>query len=272
MKKLVIVAVVAATLALTGCMVSFGPPILLSETVVVPSVERLSVLNSVGSIEITGTARTDVKVTAYVYQTTPGLIPGLQTPAESIQLAIDTSDGILIRHTPFDARGIGVAYRIEVPIGLAVNLVTSSTGSITVRDVAGDPILRTSTGSVAAEGIAGTISASTSTGSITVRRADAVASLSSGTGSITAEIRGLPDNEASIPISTSTGSIRLSIDPNLSISVHANTGTGSVTVHEDLHFVISHFGSGGLEATMNGGGNLLSVDTGTGSIAFSPLD
>ena len=272
MKKPLVIAAALTTLAITGCMVSFGPPNIITENVAVPAVETLSVQNSVGSIEITGTARSDVAITAYVYQITPGLIPGMQTPAESVQLDIDTSDGILVRHAPYDARGISIEYEIQIPTGLAIDRVASSTGSITVRDVAGDALLETSTGSITVEGAAGTVSASTSTGSISVRDADAVSSLSSDTGAIMAEIRGLPADETPIPISTSTGSITLYIDPSLRLTVRAETGTGSITVHEGLQLVISQFERDGLEATMNGGGNLLSVDTATGSISLYPLN
>jgi hypothetical protein len=272
MKKLLVVATILIALTISGCTFYFGPPRIITETVAVPSVESLSVQAVTGSIEIIGTARSDVAITAYVTRTSFGLFPETQTPVESVEIDIDTSNGIMIRHSPFDGRGISVAYEIEVPSDLAIDTVTSSTGSITVRNVAGDPVLNTSTGSITAEDVAGMVSADTSTGSLTIRGTDAVASLSSDTGSITAEIRGVPDNGATVPIETSTGSIRLSIDPTLSLAIHADTGTGSVTVDDDLQFLITHLGSDGLEATMNAGGNLLSVETGTGSITFSPLD
>lgn len=273
MKRVAVpVALCAAIIVgLSGCIVSVSPPRIITETLAVSPDSTLRVENSVGSISIIGTERDDIDVTMTVAQASFGLFAGYVTPLESVQLDADYSDGVLLRHTPFDARGISVSYEILAPSLMRIGSVTSSTGSIHVEDLAGDPLLTTSTGSITADGISGTVTAITSTGSITVTNSAAVAALETSTGSITAEIRNLPAGTEPIPIDSSTGSIAIAIDTTLPLTIRAETGTGSINVHPDLDLAVRWYDDDSLEADLNGGGTVLDIEAGTGSVSLYPL-
>lgn len=262
---------VAAFVVITGCTITFGEPSIVNSQLEVPAERSVAVANNVGSVEIVGTERNNVDVTMTVRSTSLGFFPANRTPPELVEIGVDTADGLRINHEPFDARGISVSYDIEVPSDVRVASITSDTGSITVRNVAGNSILRTSTGSVTAEGIDGTVIAETDTGRVSVLGAAAIASLDSDTGSITAEIRGLDPDFDQVPITSSTGSITVYINPALDLVIHAETSTGSINVDADLGLVLTHVGNHELTATMNGGGTLLVVETDTGSINLESL-
>jgi hypothetical protein len=272
MKKTIPALCAAAVMlvALAGCTITLGPPRILEQTVDVPAIHTISVANTVGSIEITGTSRADVRVTAYVQQVGLGWF-GTPAPLESIELDITTGNGIQVSHSPIDARGISVSYEIEVPSWLDVETVTSETGSITVGNVDGSPLLQTSTGSITATDISGTVTAETSTGSVTVRNTGSIRSISSDTGSILAEITGLPAGGGPVVLETSTGSVAAWINPELALSIEAETGTGGISVDSGLGIAISYFSSHRLMGTMNGGGTLLDLQTSTGSIVLEGL-
>jgi len=268
--KLIVGAIVAV--AISGCTISFGPPEITNTQIEVPEVASLAVANTVGSVTISGSERVDVDVTMSVQSTSLGIIPVNHTPPELVTLAVDTSDGIKLHHDPFDARGVSVSYDIDAPADIRVASVTSETGSVTVRNVAGNSILRTSTGSITAENIRGTVVAETSTGRVSVTGANAIASIESDTGSITAEIRGLDMDFDEVPITTSTGSITVFINPALDLRIHAETSTGSIHVDPGLGLTLDGFGNDSLTATMNAGGQMFVIETSTGSIYLETLD
>jgi len=271
MKTIGIIAAAAAVLVVAGCTVTVEPARVLEETVAIAGDQTLSVVGNVGSIDITGTSRSDVSVTAYVVRTTPVLLSGAVTPLDEVRLSIDASDGIVISHVPFDTSGLSVSYEIEVPRDFSIDTIVTGTGSIALNNVTGNPHLLTSTGSIAVDGLDGELEAQTSTGSITARNVTLVTSLISSTGSITAGIQQVPVDARTQSIRTSTGSISLFINPNLRLSILAETATGSIFTNGGLGLEIRDAGDC-VEARLNGGGTCLSVSTGTGSISLYRLD
>jgi len=126
-----------------------------------------------------------------------------------------------------------VSYVISVPATTAVNL-TSSTGSLQVRDLAGDVQARASTGSVELTGLqSSTVTAETSTGSVLVRFTAPPTSVSARASTGSVEVV-LPEDGTKYDVraSTSTGqqSVTVPVDSGSPRHVTASTSTGSVDV------------------------------------------
>jgi hypothetical protein len=126
-----------------------------------------------------------------------------------------------------------VSYVVTVPPTTALT-VSTSTGSVQVRDMSAGVQARTSTGSVALTGLrAGTVSAQTSTGSVLVQFAVPPSSVTAhaSTGSVEVVVPA-DGTKYDVQASTSTGqqSVTLPIDSSSPRHITASTSTGSVEV------------------------------------------
>ena len=147
-----------------------------------------------------------------------------------------SGDVLTIRARCAETVGFGrcsVSYILSVPEATAVNL-TSSTGSLQVRDLSGDVQARASTGSVELTGLrSSTATAETSTGSVLVSFAASPTSVSARASTGSVDIV-LPQDgtEYDVRASTSTGhqSITVPVRTKSPRHIIASTSTGSVAV------------------------------------------
>lgn len=126
-----------------------------------------------------------------------------------------------------------VSYLLSVPAQTAVTL-TTSTGSVQARDLAGDVQAITSTGSVDLSGLrAASVTAQTSTGSVVVRFAAPPTSVTAQTGTGSVEVVVPADATAyDVRATTSVGqqTVQVPVDSGSPHRIVVTASTGSVTV------------------------------------------
>jgi hypothetical protein len=164
---------------------------------------------------------------------------------------------------------VGVGRRsltLTVMVPRTTNLdLHSGDGSITVSGAAGDHKFHTGDGSIEGRNLDGRLAASTGDGSVKVEGRFDLLDLHTGDGSIEAAAKEGSALAASWSIRTGDGSVTLRVPPDLKANIDARTGDGRVTL--DLPVAVS----GSLRpthvtGTINGGGGLLMIRTGDGSI------
>lgn len=159
---------------------------------------------------------------------------------------------------------------------------SAGSGSLVLKDIGGGAELRTGSGSIRAEGIAGPVEASTGSGSIAlVQVASGDVRISTGSGR--ADLRGIDG-----ALVARTGSGGIAVDGRQSGAWDLETGSGSVRIDlpEDAAFALdARTGSGRLESShpvtvqglvdrgrltgrVRGGGPVLRVRTGSGSVSI----
>jgi len=167
------------------------------------------------------------------------------------------------RGTDLDAKTSDGA--IEVPALEGSVRARTSDGAISLEGAKGTIVLSSSDGRIAAHGVDGTLDAHASDGAITVDgRFDAL-KLSTSDGRITADVGPGSRMTTEWSVTAGDGSIDLRLPTDLSADLEARVGDG----HIDVDFPITtegRFGSHDLRATLHGGGPLLSLRTGDGSI------
>ena len=197
------------------------------------------------------------------------------------------------------ARQVSISYEIIVPADTEVVADTGS-GSITVTDIAapvnadtgsgsitleniGGPVKGdTGSGSIHANGVAGTFEADTGSGSIYLLQTapgDVKVSTGSGSskligviGSVNADagsggiiIEGR--QEGPWKIDTGSGSVRVTLPDDAAFTLDAETNSGGITVNHPLE-VEGKTSKKHVRASVRGGGPLLRIDTGSGSISI----
>lgn len=148
--------------------------------------------------------------------------------------------------------------------------LTASDGSITARDLKGDLHLRTSDGSITGEGLDGSLDAGSSDGSIRVSgRFDHLA-LGATDGRIVAEAAAGSAIDGGWTVRTSDGSVTLRLPDGFKANLDASAGDGSIAV--DFPVTVSgQWGRHRLKGAMNGGGGVLMMRTGDGSIRVGKI-
>jgi len=154
---------------------------------------------------------------------------------------------------------------IEIPALEGSIRARTSDGSIVVDRAKGALMLSTSDGRIVAHRLDGMLEARASDGSLMIDgRFDALR-LATSDGHIQADIAPGSRVGSGWSLSTSDGSIDLRLPTDLAADVEARAGDG----HIDVDFPITvqgRFSRHDLRATLNGGGPLLSLRTGDGSI------
>lgn len=199
-----------------------------------------------GSIRVTGERRSDVLVRAQVvtYGRTAERARELARAITINQSGTLRADGPRSENR----EGWHVAFRIQAPQATDLDL-TSSNGSLAITDVRGRLKLRTSNGSVNLVNAAGDVAADTSNGSVNVTLA------------------GTKWDGEGLDVSTSNGSVRLTMPDNYNARLVAGTSNGSINVG----FPITVSGNIGgrrhdIDTTIGSGGPALRLRTSNGSI------
>ena len=140
--------------------------------------------------------------------------------------------------------------------------VSTSTGDIDVIEVRGPIQVRTSTGDLRIEKIIGSISGGSSTGDITMSNCQGLISVKSSTGDIRMQ---MPTQlQHAWNLQASTGDIVLTLSSDLAADIDVKTSVGDIST--DFRVLATTKQKKRLRGTINGGGQLLKLQTSTGDI------
>lgn len=157
-------------------------------------------------------------------------------------------------------RNVSISYELVVPANTTINSQTGS-GSQEIGSVDGPVRAQTGSGNIRIERTGGSLHAQTGSGSI---QADSVSGeVRAQTGSGRVEVRQIA--RADVSVQTGSGSVTLSLPPDAAYTLNAHTGSGSISTAQPLT-VQGRIGRHQLTGTVRGGGNSVTVRTGSGSI------
>jgi len=198
---------------------------------------------------------------------------------------------------PAFKNNVSVSYEIVVPAGTEVISHTGSgaqtisevagpveaktgSGRITLTDIGGAVKARTGSGAIQADEIAGAFEAHTGSGSVSLTQVapgDVVVTLGSGSSTLHGVVGALRVNGGSgrividgqqqgdWNIDTGSGSVRIKLPEDAAFKLDAHTGSGGITVDHPLT-VQGKISKRHIRGEVRGGGDLLTVETGSGSI------
>ncbi|MCC7034081.1 MAG: DUF4097 family beta strand repeat protein [Acidobacteria bacterium] len=292
------VLVAGCVVALPACEVNLNTEGLTStetKTFAVTGQPDLTLETFDGSIEVHAWDRNEVEVTIEKRAMDQALIEQMKVEAEQ------QGDRIVVRVTgpaerEFSGVTVGVhispaaRLRVAVPRKLALQARTED-GSIRAENLEGRVVLRTGDGSVTTDRLAGEIEIRTGDGAIRMEQAEGRLSLETNDGSITVSAKPTvlrartgdgpirlqvePDAAMVEPwdLTTSDGSITITLPPAFNAEIDAETSDGSVrSSHPALRLDRDDEGRRErrreLRTRMGEGGPVLRIRTGDGSIRF----
>jgi len=188
---------------------------------------NLITTTSGGSIKVTGTSGSDVKVVMYVRPNNSKNRNEAPSPEALEKYRFDVrQEGNTVyaiaerKDQKWDNKtALNVSFEIEVPETITTKLNTSG-GSISLANVSGNQQVNTSGGSLNFNNVKGEVNGSTSGGSINVSKFNGNLNASTSGGSIK-----LTEATGALKVSTSGGSINLN---NVSGDISAHTSGGSI--------------------------------------------
>ncbi|HJR61794.1 MAG TPA: DUF4097 family beta strand repeat-containing protein [Vicinamibacterales bacterium] len=168
------------------------------------------------------------------------------------------------RETDIRARSGDGSIRIDRVAG-RIDLRTGD-GSIRAADVSGDLTLDTGDGSITVDGAEGKLSVDTGDGSVSVSGNLGALKLHTGDGSVV--YRAAPGSTMSEPweIVTGDGTVSLYLPAQFGAELDAHTGDGTIRNDLNVEDAGEERGRRTLRGRIGGGGKLLRVRTGDGSI------
>lgn len=265
---------------------------------------RLTLENMNGSVEITGTDGDRVEIVGTKFARTPEVLQALKIDV------VSTGDSIRIRTVPPSGhRGsMGAKYILKVPRRTELDRIISSNGRIAIDGVDSAARLRTSNGAVRVANTKGAIEVETSNGSVELVGNDGPVNVRTSNGKILAEdVRGSltavtsnasitarisdPENGRPISVTTSNGSVDITVNSIRDNPVTATTSNASIVVHlpssvgvqlkattsnssVSTDFDITARGTmskNHIEGAINGGGAPMVLATSNGSIRLQKL-
>jgi hypothetical protein len=203
----------------------------------------VSAETSNGSIRVTGEDRGDVFVKALVMANARD-----EARAKEIikEVKIDTAGGLRADGPRnLNRAGWWVSFRIQAPKSTDVTL-RSSNGSLNVTDVSGTMRLRTSNGSIKLMDVGGDVDADTSN------------------GSVNATLGGRSWQGSGLNVTTSNGSVRVTIPDNYNARLVAGTSNGSINV--DFPITVQGRINRDIDTNLGSGGPTIRLRTSNGSV------
>ena len=174
--------------------------------------------------------------------------------------------------TPREFVSIGrhsVRVELLVPHELRAELRTGD-GGISAQELKGEMYFSTGDGGIEADGVDGTLDAKTGDGHIRASGRWDQVDLRTDDGSVEATAREGSKMTSSWHVQTGDGHITLHLPDHFAADLDAHTGDGKVTVDFPVTVLGSVSGSE-IRGKMNGGGQILQVRTGDGSIQLQRL-
>lgn len=184
----------------------------------------------------------------------------------------DRQDGDVVTLEVRAPRGPFISFRnrsirveVTVPENAKLNL-HSEDGTLVVSGTSAPADLSTGDGRIEVSGFSGPLKAKTSDGSMQIEGRFDDLNLSTGDGHVTCEIQTGSKMSGRWVIRTDDGSVNLRLPSGFAANLEARTGDGHIRV--GLPITMRSSGSEGhhIEGALNGGGNLLDIQTGDGSI------
>ena len=262
-----------------------------------------SVCNDSGSIHVAGADGSKIEIAAKIHPANWHDFGNSDTmkkiaaapPVQQTGNAVHVGNSDICGGSAY--QNIDIDYEITVPKGSTV-VATSGSGDIHVESIGGyvrahtgkgnilangigsDSFLRTGSGTIDIQSAHGIMAAETGTGDVSLRGSDVSQGiLKSGSGNITTlnlrgglradtgsgtlTIGGTPT--ADWKLGTGSGAIHLHVDPAAKFNLDAEAGSGSID--SKLPAPLSgHIANGVLKGPVNGGGPLVELYTGSGSI------
>jgi phage baseplate assembly protein gpV len=157
-----------------------------------------------------------------------------------------------------------VDVEIQVPREGRVDLRTSD-GSIRLANFKGDMDLQSSDGAVEVEGVDGTLKAHASDGQIKIAGRFDSLQLSSSDGRIEARALAGSTISSGWDLHSGDGSVTMQLPETFAADVELRTGDGHISLDMPVN-VEGTLRHNSIHGKLNGGGNLLTIHTGDGSI------
>jgi hypothetical protein len=183
----------------------------------------------------------------------------LEIAAEHGELRAKAERNVKLK-TWTDKNSVGISFHLTVPQKVASQLSTSG-GSIHLRNLSGEEVLSTAGGSLHLEEVSGTVTGRTSGGSIHLSESKGEITLSTAGGSIHAK-----NNQGNIQLKTSGGSLHID---NVSGTVTAATSGGSIRLSDLTGTIQAKTSGGSVQAKYVNG--TLSTSTSGGSMRLSDI-
>jgi hypothetical protein len=162
-----------------------------------------------------------------------------------------------------------VDIQIHMPREGAINLHTAD-GSIEVHHLKGPMQLRSGDGHLAVDGVEGSLKAQTGDGHIDAAGRFDGLDVTTGDGRIDAKAFSGSTMGSDWRIKTGDGSVSLQLPENFAADVDLHTGDGHISV--DVPFLMEgKVRENDIHGKLNGGGSLLTIQTGDGSIHLEKL-
>ena len=170
-------------------------------------------------------------------------------------------------HFNFGMRSIEV--RVKAPQDLMADVHTGD-GSVKLEGLRGSLRIGTGDGSIQGEDLDGALEAHTGDGSLHIRGRFDMLRVKTNDGSVDVQAQSGSQIRSDWRVETGDGSVHLGVPRNLSADVELRTGDGSI--HTDLPVTMNGSHSEHeVHGKINGGGPLIDVKTGDGSIILSAL-
>ncbi len=161
-----------------------------------------------------------------------------------------------------------VEVEIQMPREGRVDLHTGD-GNINLAQFKGEMQLRTGDGSQELDGVDGKLSATTGDGHIRVNGRFDELDLKSGDGRVDARAEAGSTLSGGWTLESGDGSVTLAVPDNLAADVDLHTGDGHIDLDLPVVVTAGRIQHNEVRGKINGGGNLLTIRTGDGSIRLS---
>lgn len=255
----VLASAILVSICLSGCSISTGPEVReeFHGTYEVGAGTKIEVYNKNGTVRMSQWGKDSVDVHA-IKKTRRG-----EAELEKVRIEVSTAGEMVVetKYVKKDAR-VSVDYEIKIPASVLVGHVDNSNGSIEIEGTKGDATATTSNGKIIVRNVDGWISATTSNGKIQITGTTGILKAETSNGSIEAEISNVKDHA---DITTSNGSIKLWIFPELNADVEMRTSNGKLAIH-DLEVAISESSSKYVKGKIGNGGGRIDVGTSNGNV------
>ncbi len=191
-----------------------------------------------------------------------------ETPAERVRViegappVVQEGNVIRIGDTQGDRRynNVSISYELVVPPNTQIEARTGS-GDQMIGSVDGAIRAQTGSGDIRIERTGGSLSAQTGSGNI--RAASVGGEVRAQTGSGDVEVT--QSTRGDVVVSTGSGDVILNLPADAAYTLDARTGSGSISTSQPIT-VQGQIRRNHIQGTVRGGGNMVRVKTGSGSV------
>ena len=157
-------------------------------------------------------------------------------------------------------RNVSISYELVVPASTRVTAQTGS-GNQSIGSVDGPVRAQTGSGNIRIQRTGGSLHAQTGSGNIEAGSVGGDVHAQTGSGSV--DVRQV--TRGNVSVQTGSGSVTLTLPEDAAYTLNARTGSGSINTSQPLT-VQGRIARHSLTGTVRGGGNMVQVRTGSGSI------